>query len=121
MNIELNNNNNEYDITKGGITRKDLMELYYVPILLAAYFIAIYVIKKNISDAILLKKIEMSIFFLSFGLFHILARHILSYAYNMQRIIARQIAVPTPLATPRRLLIVGVIAILMSIISLLSG
>ena len=34
MNIELNDKNNEYDITKGDITRKDLMELFHVPILL---------------------------------------------------------------------------------------
>jgi len=107
---------NEYDVRKGIMSKRDVMEFIYVPLAIVLFFTAQHLIVENIADERLLKKTEVQVFTIVWGLFHICASRVMSYLYNIQRII-----IPiAPKATPRRLKILGAVVIAISIISLLS-
>ena|ERR1700690_2217993 len=117
MGLEVDDN--QYDVTKGNISKRDVMELIYVPVAIILFFAAKHLIVANITDESLLKKAEMQVFLCLWGLFHICASRIMSFLYNLGRIIMPVTRLRAPKATPRRLKTLGAVVIAISIILLL--
>lgn len=102
--------------------RKRLVEIIYIPIFILLFIVfelkAKHVFLNNAID----ESIQPGIIAILFGLLHILASNILSYLYNLQRIIIPFRVVP--LATSRRLKFLGgiitVVGVVISIVAILS-
>ena len=96
------------------ITKRDLLELLFFPLLAVLYFCVWYK-TQYISDTNLRERIiSMSEWFF-FGMLHILASNILSFLYNLSKEIP-YLGRLGPTATPKRLKIIGSISVIISFV-----
>jgi hypothetical protein len=100
------------------ITKKDLLELLYFPLLAVLYFCLWYK-TQYISDANLRERIILMSDLFLFGMLHILASNILSFLYNLSKEIP-YLGRLAPTATPKRLKIIGSILVAISFVILVA-
>lgn len=96
------------------LARKHLIELIYLPIVAVLFFLFEFKIKSIISDHKFADRIGFAFIAFLIGILHLLSSNILSYMYNLQRIITPFLF--PPIATSKRVKILGCIIVLASIV-----
>ena len=97
----------DYDVRKRNIGKREALELCYLPLLISIYFAVNYLMHNIMTAEYRLARADSHLLIFLFGLFHVLASIILSFFYNLGRVLVPGAAVWVPTATPTRLRIFG--------------
>ena len=113
----------KYEDSNFKIKPGKFLEILYLPIFAILFFIFEFKIKANFINEEIADKIEFACIAFLIGLIHFFASNVLSYLYNLQRIITPFLF--PPIATPKRLKIIGgsitIISIFFGFFVLISG
>jgi len=107
----MNNEDNGFQINK-----RVWLELFWFPVIGAVWLLLHLNIENIVGNKAHLEQIEFLVGWIMFGLVHVLASNILSFLYNLQRRIMPFSFLKPPLATPKRLKILGGIIMAVSVI-----
>lgn len=93
--------------------QKGIIEIVYIFLFIIFFILWEYKIKLMFQNPDVIENIEFSLILFLIGLLHLVSSNILSYLYNLQYIIMPFFFVP--LASPKKLKLIGCIIILASI------